>query len=88
MTEDEIIEMARRAGFHEYSFKSQTEQFNRFAKLVRNDYSNKHAQLWLRRIDDAVKAEREACAKLIESHGQTLANGLMLTEAIRARKQA
>ena len=29
--------------------------------------------------------EREACAKIIESHGQTLANGLMLTEAIRAR---
>jgi hypothetical protein len=32
--------------------------------------------------------EREACAKIIESHGQTLANGLMLTEAIRARGQA
>ena len=32
--------------------------------------------------------EREACAKLIESHGQTLANGLMLTEAIRARGRA
>jgi len=29
--------------------------------------------------------ERDACAKIIESHGQTLANGLMLTEAIRAR---
>jgi hypothetical protein len=34
MTQDEIIEMARRAGFHEYSFESQIEQFNRFAKLV------------------------------------------------------
>ena len=32
--------------------------------------------------------EREACAKLIESHGHTLANGFMLTEAIRARGQA
>jgi hypothetical protein len=31
--------------------------------------------------------EREACAKLIESHGPTLANGFMLTEAIRARGQ-
>jgi gamma-glutamyl phosphate reductase len=29
------------------------------AKLVRDDYSNKHAQLWLKRIDKAVKAERE-----------------------------
>ena len=36
----------------------------------------------------AINQEREACAKLIESHGQTLANGLMLTEAIRARGQA
>ena len=33
-------------------------------------------------------AEREACAKIVESHGTTLANGLMLTEAIRARGQA
>ena len=30
-------------------------------------------------------AEREACAKIVESHGPTLANGLMLSEAIRAR---
>ena len=33
-------------------------------------------------------SEREACAKIVESHGTTLANGLMLTEAIRARGQA
>jgi len=40
---------------------------------------------WLR-VANAVEAkEREACAKLIESHGQTLANGLMITDAIRAR---
>jgi hypothetical protein len=33
--------------------------------------------------------EREACAKVVESHGETLANGAMLAEAIRARgKQA
>ena len=29
--------------------------------------------------------EREACAKVIESHGPFLANGAMLAEAIRAR---
>ena len=29
--------------------------------------------------------EREACVELIKSHGPTLANGFMLTEAIRAR---
>jgi hypothetical protein len=44
-------------------------------------------QEWRDRLESAVKAEREACAKLIESHGPTLANGFMLTEAIRARGQ-
>ena len=29
--------------------------------------------------------EREACAKVCESHGETLANGAMLAAAIRAR---
>jgi len=33
-------------------------------------------------------AEREACAKLIDDYGTTLANGEMLAEAIRARGQA
>jgi hypothetical protein len=33
-------------------------------------------------------AEREACAKLIDDFGTTLANGEMLAEAIRARGQA
>lgn len=35
-----------------------------------------------------IAAEREACAKLIEAHGPTLANGAMLAEEIRARGQA
>jgi hypothetical protein len=39
-------------------------------------------------VNLAIEREREACAKIIESHGPTLANGLMLTEAIRARGQA
>ena len=32
--------------------------------------------------------EREACIDLIKSHGPTLANGFMLTDAIRARGEA
>ncbi len=32
--------------------------------------------------------EREACAKVCESHGPTLANSAMLAEAIRARGEA
>jgi hypothetical protein len=45
-----------------------------FAELVRNNYSSSHANLWLRRIDEAVKAEREACAKVCEQLG-TATNG-------------
>lgn len=39
-------------------------------------------------LDSLIQAEREACAKVIESHGPFLANGAMLAEAIRARGQA
>ena len=72
MTQEEIIEMARRAGVRDdeniFEF-SQYKYLERFAKLV------------------AAK-EREACVELIKSHGPTLANGFMLTEAIRARGEA
>ena len=40
---------------------------------------------WTRLAKALVLAEREACAKVIESHGPSLANGMMLAEAIRAR---
>lgn len=39
-------------------------------------------------LQQAVLTEREACAKLIDDFGTTLANGEMLAEAIRARGQA
>ena len=39
-------------------------------------------------VREAVQAEREACAKVIESHGPFLTNGAMLATAIRARGQA
>ena len=38
--------------------------------------------------EKAQELEREECAKVIESHGTTLANGAMLADAIRARGQA
>jgi hypothetical protein len=67
------------------------EMFTRyhFAKLVRDDYSNKHAQLWLKRIDEAVKAEREACAKVCDAiHAEYEGEDVEATwcsAAIRAR---
>jgi hypothetical protein len=85
MTQDEIIEMARQAGYDEHSAKFDT-RIEVFAKLVRNDYSNKHAQLWLKRIDEAVKAEREACAKLVEE--PWMGHPKEIAKAIRARGEA
>jgi hypothetical protein len=44
---------------------------------------------WCEKFAELVRAdEREACAKVIESHGPFLANGAMLAEAIRAKGQA
>jgi len=57
MTSDEIIKLIQDNGLTLHG------DIEHFAALVRNDYSNKHAQLWLTRIDEAVKAEREACAE-------------------------
>jgi hypothetical protein len=66
MKRDQIIQWAREAGgfFTELPkadvwLFDNDDQLEAFAKLVRDDYSNKHAQLWLKRIDEAVKAERE-----------------------------
>jgi len=72
MTRDDITRMAKEAGLEAFKYPSMISEedwqvLERFAKLVRNDYSNKHAQLWLKRIDDAVKAEREKIAQFIES---------------------
>jgi hypothetical protein len=64
MTRDEIVSMAKEAGL--LGGPVFTQGLEHFAKLVRNDYSNKHAQLWLKRIDDAIQTEREACAKVCE----------------------
>jgi len=66
---DEIIEMARRAGFHEYSFKSQTEQFNRFAKLV----AEKQQRTWV----DLTDEESEEIQKVSTCYEQAVE----LTEA-------
>ncbi len=87
MTRDDIIRMAKEAGLLGGPVFAQG--LERFAKLVRNDYSNKHAQLWLKRIDEAVKAEREACAKVcddidVEYEGEDVL-ATWCSKAIRAR---
>ena len=68
MTQDEIIEMAREAGYLDLSLTDrgmELKELEAFAKLV------------------AAK-EREACAKVCESHG-TCDNTETIAKAIRAR---
>jgi len=66
MTKEEIIAMAKQAGLFKVSLKIDDKHETLFdmclcdfAKLVRADYGKLHASLWLKRIDDAVKKERE-----------------------------
>ena len=72
MTQDEIMEMARKAGFVEYELDDGTtsafdKRYETFANLV------------------AAK-EREACAKVCESEGIRIdASYLTCADAIRAR---
>ena len=100
MTREEVIAMAREAGFTVGPSRDGPDDvwgvastLERFAKLVRDDYSYTHASLWLRRINEAVKAEREACAKLLEGgsflHDQSPAKLLAdeAAKAIRARSK-
>ncbi len=94
MTRDEILSMAREAGIAPLNAVYAT-VLERFAALVR-DYllstsvhschagCQRFACVQTRR---AVEAEREACAKVIDDFGPTLANGEMLAAAIRARGQ-
>jgi hypothetical protein len=75
MTQDEIIEMAIEAEFVSHG-KPSDEESELFVCVDKDIY--RFAKL-------VAAKEREACAKLIESHGETLANGAMLVEAIRVR---
>jgi hypothetical protein len=74
MTQDEIIEMARQVASHGVE--------NHRSGEVSFVFYNEHLMNFAKLVADK---EREACIELIKSHGPTLANGFMLTEAIRAR---
>lgn len=79
MNREETIRMAREAGaernpdFPDWSLDDDT--LERFAALVRDDYSNKHAKLWLGRIDKAVKAERDKLAQWMIDRGYATGHG-------------
>jgi DNA-binding transcriptional regulator GbsR (MarR family) len=94
--QDEIIEMAKQAGFKEEAFAFQMHKFTTFAKLVedkvRQEIIDKNAPVikqineHIKELQDAVKAEREACAKVCEDSVEYA--GDTLAEAIRARGEA
>ena len=70
MTQDEIIRMAREAGCHA-SVITKAVCFNpdvleRFAALVAAHEREKHGSPSWETVDDAIAAEREACAKVCE----------------------
>ena len=60
MSSDEIIKLVQDNGLTLHG------DIEHFAALVRDDVFNKHTHLWLTRIKGAVKAEREACAKVCD----------------------
>lgn len=91
MTQDDIIRMAAHADREWDCDRDMFEWLETFAEQVRDDYSNKHAKLWLNRIDAAVKAEREACARVAEYRFIGSKDGSeecawKIAAAIRARK--
>lgn len=87
-----IMEMAREVKMP-YDFVTgepiNLEKLEALAALVREEATaeaNARANAsWTLMCEKMVAIEREACAKVVESHGPFLANGAMLAEAIRAR---
>ena len=55
-----------------------------FARSIEREIGFAKAELWIKRINDAVVAEREACAKLCEAQGEY--GDEQYAKAIRARK--
>ena len=111
MTQNEIIELARQAGmdYLEYISEDSMKQVEAFTKLVedkvRQEIIEKNAPVikkvneHIKELQDAVKAEREACARLsitipnpykdcqISAHGYDIGI-LEYSRAIRARGEA
>ena len=100
MTQDEIIEMASFAKWvgceHGWTFNTY-KQLDAFAKLiaqhereqikVANAPEIKRINAHIRKLEDAVLAEREACAKVCEEYADDSRTGITCAEVIRARGQ-
>lgn len=99
MNKEEIIEMARQAGFErlghdDYDYVCYPDDIESFAKMVADKEREAciaHAMTSAEKaIDVAIKLEREACANICEDYGRAeemQAIGNDYAEAIRARGQ-
>lgn len=77
-----VIEMAREAGFYDGEIGRAEDAFERFAEIVRKDYSTTHANLWLDRIHKFMLEEREACAKVIDEMAEDMEREMEPSTAI------
>lgn len=92
---NDIIRMAREAGWTEYSLLHSVEvqRLERFAKLVYESvFRDANIAASATIIDAAVLAEREACARILDSNAEVCKDNSMLADvlagnalAIRAR---
>jgi hypothetical protein len=97
MNREKLVELVKEAGGFTGNWQLLGEaalmgldKIEKFAELVRKDYSFTHAQTWLKRFDDAIKSEREACAvycELLEDEGGEYDVQQQCANAIRARGQ-
>ena len=99
MTREEIIQMARQAGFVDYELDDGTtdafdKRYEAFARLVaehERDAFTAHAMTSAEKaIDVAIKLEREACAKVCEEYAIGLERNYseIIADKIRARGEA
>ncbi len=92
MNREDIIKLAKQSGlFVELVLERDLDWLERFAELVRKDYSTTHANLWLDRIHKFVLEEREACIKIVENEAFQYASPVWAFEIvndIKAREQA
>lgn len=92
MNREELIRMAREAGWEYATDDSGFEPLWRFAALVAAAERERIGDQCAEQIKATIEDEREACAKVCEGYewvsGQSLPSNVEMAAAIRARGQA
>lgn len=89
MTQDEIIEMARKVGLVIDGNQSGLDDLEAFAKLVAAKAFQNGYEKGIAGFNEAVLEERKACAKFFDDHDTNIFWGSDAARFIRARgKQA